>query len=91
VLAAGNVGPVGNGETGLKQAAGVFALLVCFAFGFGLQWFVGLLIVGMLPVLFCYIGGDKCLLVTSYFHIFAAWQRINATHTGRLASCLLML
>ena len=41
-MAAGNVGPVGNGETGLKQAAGVFALLVCFAFGFGLQWFVGL-------------------------------------------------
>jgi len=41
VLAAGNVGPVGNGETGLKQAAGVFALLVCFAFGFGLQLVVG--------------------------------------------------
>ena len=41
-MAAGNVGPVGNGETGLKQAAGVFALLACFAFCFGLQWFVGL-------------------------------------------------
>jgi hypothetical protein len=71
VFAAGNVGAAANGETGLKQAAGVFALLACFAFGFGLQWFVGLcgaesgflyswfvglLIVGMLPVLFCYIG-----------------------------------
>ena len=42
MLAAGNVGPVGNGETGLKQAAGVFALLVCFAFGFGLQLVVWL-------------------------------------------------